>query len=136
LQLGQPCLRDGLIQITGPLPKSKLGKAPTYELNRWDTLTRNARTGFGHVYIDPTEANIRPTTIGLNNNLFHGHADAGCRSAAISSLVGTCRLPNINPESDFTRRLPALAASRKKSIAGLLPHNYKALNTNTEPPSC
>jgi hypothetical protein len=63
----------------------------------------------------------------MKNWLFIGHPDAGWRSAVIYSIVGTCRLLNVNPEAYLTWVLPRLASATTKTATGLLPHDYAAL---------
>ena len=75
------------------LPQSRLGKAAAYALARWETLTRYAEPGIGHVLIDQNsvERGIRPTKLGAKNWLYIGHPDAGWRSAMIYSITGSCK---------------------------------------------
>ena len=108
------------------LPQSLLGKAARYALNRWPELARYAKAAYGHVRIDnnPVERGIRPTKLGLRNWLFIGHPRAGWRSAVIYSIVGTCKLINVNPEAYLAWVLPKLAAATTKTTDGLLPHDF------------
>lgn len=115
------------------LPSSHLGDAARYALNHWQPLVRYAKPGYGHVNIDqnPIEGNIRPTKIGAKNWLHIGHPKAGWRSAVIYSIVGTCRLLQVDPLAYLTWVLPKLAAATNHTASGLLPHDYAALH----PPS-
>ncbi len=112
------------------LPNSHLGDAARYALNHWQQLVRYAKPGYGHVNIDqnPIEGNIRPTKIGAKNWLHIGHPKAGWRSAVIYSIVGTCRLLQVDPLAYLTWVLPKLAAATSKAASGLLPHDYAALH--------
>jgi len=114
------------------LPQSALGKAATYAVNQWSELTRYAEPGLGHVFIDnnSVERSIRPTKLGAKNWLFIGHPSAGWRSAVIYSITGTCQLLKVNPEQYLTWVLPKLATARSHDTAGLLPHDYAALDTS------
>ena len=96
-------------------------------MNQWPTLARYAKAAYGHVRIDnnPVERGIRPTKLGQRNWLFIGHPSAGWRSAVIYSIVGTCKLLQVNPEAYLTWVLPRLAAATTKSVDGLLPHDFK-----------
>ena len=111
------------------LPKSALGEAARYAVNLWPELARYAKARNGRIRIDnnPVERGIRPTKLGMKNWLFIGHPDAGWRSAVVYSIVGTCRLLNVNPEAYLNWVLPKLAAATTKQVAGLLPHDYLAL---------
>jgi hypothetical protein len=114
------------------LPKSALGEAARYAVNLWPELARYAKAGNGHIRIDnnPVERGIRPTKLGMKNWLFIGHPDAGWRSAVIYSIVGTCRLLNVNPEAYLTWVLPKLSTATTKTATGLLPHDYAAIALN------
>ena len=110
------------------LPQSALGRAATYALNRWQTLTRYTQPGMGHVLIDQNsvERGIRPTKLGAKNWLYIGHPDAGWRSAVIYSITGTCKLLKVNPVDYLTWVLPRLATATSGQTDGLLPHDYAA----------
>lgn len=110
-------------------PTSHLADAARYALNHWQQLVRYAKPDYGHVNIDqnPIESNIRPTKIGAKNWLHIGHPKAGWRSAVIYSIVGTCRLLQVDPLAYLTWVLPKLAAATNKTTSGLLPHDYAAL---------
>lgn len=111
------------------LPKSAIGKAASYALNRWTELTQYARPDFGYVEIDnnPVERNIRPAALGRKNWLFIGHPDAGWIAGVIYTIVGTCKLQRVNPENYLNWVLPQLAGATNKTAHGLLPHDYAAL---------
>lgn len=111
------------------LPKSALGEAARYATNQWPELARYAKAANGRIRIDnnPVERGIRPTKLGMRNWMFIGHPNAGWRSAVIYTIVGTCKLLNINPECYLTWVLPKLAAATTKTATGLLPHDYAAL---------
>jgi transposase len=111
------------------LPKSAIGKAAAYALNRWTELTRYAEPGNGHVEIDnnPVERNIRPTALGRKNWLFIGHPDAGWIAGTIYTVTGTCKLLGVNPAAYLNWVLPQLAGATNQSVSGLLPHDYAAV---------
>jgi hypothetical protein len=69
--------------------------------------------------------------LGMKNWLFVGHSDAGWRSAVVYSIVGTCKLLNVNPEAYLTWVLPRLAAATTKSAVRLLPHDFAARALNS-----
>ena len=114
------------------LPRSLLGEAARYAVNQWPELARYAKAGHGQILIDnnPIERGIRPTKLGMKNWLFIGHPDAGWRSAVTYSIVGTCKLLGVNPESYLTWVLPRLAAATTTTAArGLLPHDFAVIAT-------
>jgi transposase len=112
------------------LPSSHLGEAAKYVLNRWSQLVRYAKPGYGHINIDqnPVESQIRPTKIGAKNWMHIGHPKAGWRSAVIYSIVGTCRLLEVDPFAYLRWVLPRLAAATTQTATGLLPHDYARLH--------
>jgi transposase len=88
-------------------------EAVTYANNRWQS---------------PIERIFRPTKIGQNNWIAIGHPNAGWRAAVLYSIIGTCRLLNVNPEAYLLWVLPQLAVGTNKTTAqGLLPHDFAAL---------
>ena len=54
-------------------------------------------------------------------------ARLGARSAVIYSVIGTCRLLDVNPEEYLTWVLPNLATATNMNATGLLPHDFKKL---------
>jgi transposase len=78
-------------------PKSPLGKALTYCLERWDKLVIFTTDGRLNIDNNPVENSIRPVALGRKNYLFAGSHEAAQRSAMLYSLLGTCKLHGINP---------------------------------------
>ena len=62
---------------------------------------------------------IRPSALGESNWLFVGHPGVGERSAAIYTVLGSCRQHDLNPfeylKSSFTR-LPAAKITQIKEF--------------------
>jgi hypothetical protein len=113
----------------------KLREAVTYATGRWRHLATYAKVNHGYINIDqnPIERCFRGTKVGLRNWLFIGHPKAGWRSAVIYSVIGTCRLLGVNPEEYLRWVLPRLAAATNKTATGLLPHDFKRLQSQ---PAC
>jgi hypothetical protein len=78
-------------------PKTPIGKAFGYCLERWDKLTIYTTDGRLNIDNNPVENSIRPVAIGRKNNLFAGSHEAAKHSAMLYSLLGTCKLHGINP---------------------------------------
>ena len=98
-----------------------LMRAIDYSLKRWPALIRY--TEAGHLPIDnnPVENTIRPIALGRRNWLFAGSERAGCRAAAIQSLLATAKLNGLEPYAwlkDTLEKLPVWPNSR---IDELLP---------------
>lgn len=81
------------------LPKSLIGKAINYSLQRWDKLSLYATNGRLEIDNNLVENQIRPVAIGRKNYLFAGSHDAARRHAMLYSFIATCKLRGIDPES-------------------------------------
>jgi len=106
----------------GFLPQSRIGKAITHALGRWNEL--ETCLGDARLPIDNNlvENAIRPAKPGLKNYLFFGSAEAGVNNALLYTLIDNCKAVNINPELYFEevfRRLPVDATPEQ--AAGLTP---------------
>ena len=111
------------------LPQSPMGKAIRYALNEWQPLTRYLQDGRLEIDNNLTENAIRPSAVGKKNWLFIGHPDAGWRSAAIYSVIVSCRRRGIDPWqylSDVLQRLPAM---KQSEISPVLPAHWKPVNS-------
>jgi hypothetical protein len=81
------------------LPKSLIGKAINYSIERWDKLSLYATNGRLEIDNNLIENQIRPVAIGRKNYLFAGSHQAAQRHAMIYSFIGTCKLRGIDPET-------------------------------------
>jgi transposase len=118
-------MKEAYMQVT---PKSSIGKALAYSIERWAALSLYTSNGMLHIDNNPVENSIRPVAIGRKNYLFAGSHDAAQESAMIYSLLGTCKIHNINPWEwlkDVLTRLPDHPINKIKE---LLPHNWKPHN--------
>jgi len=80
------------------LPKSKLGEAITYALGQWGEFARYLDDGRIEIDNNLCENAVRPTKLGEKNHLFFGSAEAGRANALLYTLVGNCRVHDIDPE--------------------------------------
>ena len=109
------------------LPKSPIGKALSYSIERWNELMIYTTDGKLKIDNNPVENSIRPVAIGRKNYLFAGSHEAAQRSAMLYSLLGTCKLNNINPFiwlRDILYRIPTHPINK---IDELLPHRWMLL---------
>ena len=100
---------------------SGLARAIDYSLKRWPALTRYLDCGTLPIDNNLVENAIRPITLGRRNWLFTGSERAGCRAAAIQSLLATAKLNGLEPYAwlkDTLEKLPTWPFSR---IDELLP---------------
>ena len=86
--------------------------------------------GDGKLDIDnnPVENCIRPVAIGRKNYLFAGSHEAAQRSAMLYSLLGTCKLNEINPFIWLKDVLQRINAYDKDKVSQLLPQNWKPIS--------
>jgi len=107
------------------LPKSSIGKALGYSIERWNELMIYAGDGKLNIDNNPVENSIRPVAIGRKNYLFAGSHEAAQRSAMLYSLLGTCKLHGINPFLWLRDTLNRIATHHINKIEKLLPHHWK-----------
>ncbi len=77
-------------------------------LNHWDGLVRFLDDGRIEMDTNSVERAMRPVALSRKNALFAGSDEGGVRWAAIASLVETCKLNGINPQTylaDLLERL-------------------------------
>lgn len=109
------------------LPKSPIGIAMAYSLKRWEKLCRYTENGMLLIDNNTVENSIRPVALGRKNYLFCGSHEAAQRTAMIYSLLGSCKMQNINPYIWLKDVLTRLSMHPINKVKELLPHNWKPL---------
>jgi hypothetical protein len=109
------------------LPKSAIGKALAYSIERWEQLMIYTTDGKLNIDNNPVERAIRPVAIGRKNYLFAGSHEAAQRSAMLYSLMGTCKLHGVNPFDWLKNVLEIIPAHPINRIQELLPYNWKSI---------
>ena len=110
-----------------PPPRSSLGKAIKYTLERWDELSLFLRDGGIEVDNNRVESIFRDVKLGLKNYLFVQSDLGGEALAGFYSLIMTCELHDINPQGYLADILIRLANGHPSSdIDSLLPWNWTA----------
>lgn len=109
---------------TEVLPRSAIGKALAYSIERWTQLMIYTTDGKLNIDNNPVERAIRPVAIGRKNYLFAGSHEAAQRSAMLYSLMGTCKLQEINPFDWLRDILEKVAQYPINKISDLLPYNW------------
>ena len=104
------------------LPKSVIGKALAYSIERWDKLSRYTEDGMLNIDNNPVENSIRPVAIGRKNYLFAGSHEAAKRSAMLYSLIGTCKMHGVEPFAWLKNVLETIPTHPINKIKELLPH--------------
>lgn len=114
-------MKENYLQVT---PKSSIGKALAYSIERWEKLCIYTTNGMLRIDNNPVENSIRPVAIGRKNYLFAGSHNAAQESAMIYSMLGTCKMHNINPWEWLKDILTILPDHPINKIKELLPHNW------------
>ena len=113
-----------LARVSG---KSLIAEAIRYALNHWDGLTRFLDDGRIELDTNAVERNIRPIVLNRKNALFAGHDQGAENWACIASLIETCKLNGVDPETYFTdvlsKRVNLWPASR---LDELMPWDWAA----------
>jgi transposase len=115
-------MKDQYIQTT---PKSAIGKALAYSLERWQRLSIYATNGMLNTDNNPVENSIRPVALGRKNYLFAGSHEAAQRSAMLYSLLSTCKMHGIEPFNWLRNTLEKIAEHPINRIKELLPQNQQ-----------
>lgn len=105
------------------LPKSAIGKAIAYSLKLWPQLTAYTQNGYWQIDNNTVENKIRPLALGRKNYLFAGSHQAAQQAALMYSLLGTCKLNDIEPLQWLTNTLRKLPDTKTSQLHQLLPLN-------------
>lgn len=111
-------------EYTRVAPKSAIGKALAYSIERWVKLSRFTMDGRLNIDNNPVENSIRPVAVGRKNYLFAGSHEAAKRSGMLYSLLGTCKMNGIEPYSWLKDVLQKIASHPINKIHELLPHRF------------
>lgn len=106
-------------------PKSPIGKAIAYTLNRWAKLTLYVTDGNISIDNNLIENAIRPLALGRKNYLFVGSDEGGKRTAMMYSFFATCKAHDVNPLQWLTDVLNKIPKYSINKIHELLPHTWK-----------
>ncbi len=104
-------------------PKAPLVEAIKYSLNRWDGLTLFCGDGRVKISNVLAENALRCVALGRRNFMFAGSDSGGERAAAMYSLIGSCKLNNVNPCAYLEFVLTHIADHQANRIDELLPWN-------------
>jgi transposase len=107
------------------LPKSAIGKALAYSMERWHKLSVYTSDGRLNIDNNPVENSIRPVALGRKNYLFAGSHEAAKRSGMLYSLLSTCKMHGIEPYTWLKDVLHKIADHPVNKVHELLPHRYK-----------
>ena len=111
-------------EVRNVRPKSPIGKAILYCLNRWYELTRFLENGRIEISNNLVENCIRPLAIGRKNWMFAGSPEAAGRMAVLLTIIGTCKLLRINSFQYLAQVLAEIPKRMDRDIDDLLPWNW------------
>jgi transposase len=106
-------------------PKHDLVKAINYSLNNWVAFTRFLDDGRICLSNNAAERALRGVAVGRRNWTFAGSDSGGRRTAAIYSLIETCKMNDVDPQAWLAYVLAKLPDHPAKRIDELLPWNWK-----------
>lgn len=104
------------------VPKSPIGQALHYSLERWDRLMLYTTDGRLQIDNNPVETAIRPIAVGRKNYLFAGSHNGAKRAAMLYSFLGTCKINNVNPFEWLRATLDKIPDQPINRITELLPN--------------
>jgi len=107
------------------LPKSSIGKAINYTYGIYRKLIRYTLDGRYRIDNNLAENAVRPLALGRKNYLFCGNHEAAKRTAIIYSLMGSCKVNDVNPQEWLTDVLNRIQDHNIQKLDELLPHNWK-----------
>lgn len=107
------------------LPKSPIGKAINYTLERWEGLMMYCSNAAFKIDNNPIENKIRPVALGRKNYLFAGSDDAAMRAGMIYSLIATCKVNNVNPFEWLKDILCRIKSHPINRLNELMPQNWQ-----------
>ena len=111
-------LKENILRV---LPKSPIGKAIAYSLERWDKLSYYASDGEVEIDNNKVENSIRPLALGRKNYLFAGSHNAAQRTAEFYSLLNTCKWNGIEPWEWLKETLEKIPDYKANRLRDLLP---------------
>lgn len=103
------------------VPKSPIGQALHYCLERWDKLILYTTNGKLEIDNNLVENAIRPVAVGRKNYLFAGSHNGAQRAAMLYSFLGTCKINDINPFEWLRSTLDQIPTHPVDRISELLP---------------
>ena len=113
------------VQLSKLPARGPTADAIRYALNHWDGLERFLEDGRIEMDSNSIERAMRPVALSRKNALFAGSNEGGERWAAIASLVETCKLNGVNPQTYFTDLLTRLVNGWPQArIDELMPWNW------------
>jgi transposase len=105
-------------------PSHPLPTALTYLDNQRETLERFLHDAKVPLHNNAAERALRIIALGRKNFLFSGHEEGAQNLAVLQTVVATCLLHGVNPETYIADVLVRLGGSTEVDIDALLPWNW------------
>ena len=105
-------------------PQSSIGKALRYAYALYPRLSRYVTDGRYRIDNNLAENAVRPLALGRKNYLFCRNHEAAYHTAIVYSLLGTCRLWEIDPVKWLTDVFTRIQDCSVKHLEELLPHKW------------
>ncbi len=112
-------------------PKGPLGQAIQYTLGQWRALQRFLEDPRVPLDNNWSERALRVPALGRKNYLFFGGNEPGENIAGLYSLVQSCEVNGIDPQSYLADVLVKVKQHPQARIDELLPHRWSASTPNT-----
>ena len=116
-------LREKALQT--PLKKGDFPEALHYCLNHFENLTQYAHNPVFDIDNNIVERSIRQIAVGRRNWLFAGSEEGARRSALMYSLIGTCKMHDVEPYEYLNDVIARVAEYPKENLHHLLPDLWK-----------
>ncbi len=107
-------------------PKTKLGDAISYTLNRWPALLVYLDYPFVEISNNASERSIKPLVLSRRNWLFAGSEEGGHTAATIMSIIETCKRLRINPFEYMKDVLTRFPSAKTSQLDDFLPDRWLA----------
>ena len=124
-----PILKDlkqwTIEQYPNVLPKSLIGKALDYYIQREERLSRYIQDGRLEIDNNFVENSIRPLALGRKNYLFAGSHKAAQHAAIIYSFIGSCEKVGVEPRAWLTDVVERIPNTSIQNLDQLLPNNWE-----------
>lgn len=117
-------LDTNLTRVPG---RSKMAEAIRYGIRHWDGLMVFVDDGRVEIDNNTVERAIRPVALNRKNALFAGHDRGAAHWGIVASLIETCKMNAVNPETYLANVLSRLVNGwPMRQIDELMPWNHLA----------